>query len=178
MTQARKTAKKTKPAPKRGGKGVPPAKTKPAPPVGMEAFMTRQRANDGQRIELQTPEGDKSPHFLIVRGIDSDEFQKAKSKQARVIGELVALPEEEREDAALEATCKFLAVLVKDWSFSDASIMPEGAELYPCNLENVARFLREAPQIREKIDELVSRRSLFFRNHSGALTNTRNASLT
>jgi hypothetical protein len=141
--------------------------TTPAP-LGMDAFKTRSRANEGQRVELHTPEGNLSPHFLIVRGIDSDEFQKAKAKQARVIAELAAMPEGEREEKALDATCDLLAVLVKDWSFSNPDLMPAG-EVYPCNLANVAQFLREAPQIREKVDEMVSRRTVFFRMQSGGL---------
>lgn len=149
---------------------------KPAP-VGMDAFKTRSRANEGQRVELHTPEGTLSPHFLIVRGIDSDEFQKAKAKQARVIAELVAMPEGEREERALDATCDLLAVLVKDWSFSDPDLMPAG-ELYECNLANVSQFLREAPQIREKVDEMVSRRTVFFRMQSAGLKNTPADSLT
>lgn len=163
--------KPRKTAPK-GGKDTSAA------PVGMEAFMTRQRANDGQRINLHTAEGSLSHHFLVVRGIDSDEFQKAKAKQTRIIAEIAALPEEEAEERALDATCNLLAVLVKDWSFSDPAAMPPGAETYPCTLENVSRFLREAPQIREKIDELVSRRTLFFRNQSAGLKITPADSLT
>lgn len=162
------TPRKRKTAPKGG----------PAAKVGMDAFQTRQRANDGQRINLHTPEGDLTGHFLIVRGIDSDEFQKAKARQTRRVAEIAALPEEEREEASLDAVCAFLAVLVKDWSFDKPELMPDGAELYECNADNVAKFLREAPQIREKIDELVSRRTLFFRMQSAGLKTTPADSLT
>lgn len=164
MTTPRKPRKK---APKGGT----------AAPLGMSAFMTRQRANEGQRIDLHTAEGTLSNHFLVVQGIDSDAFQKAKAKQARVIAELASLPELEREERALDATCELLAVLVKDWSFSNPDLMPAG-ETYPCNLATVSQFLREAPQIREKIDELVSRRTVFFRMQSAGLKNTPAGSLT
>ena len=160
----RKTARKT-------------AKAKPAVPVGMEAFMTRQRANDGQRLPLYTPEGTETGHFLTVRGIDSDEFQKARARQTRIIAEIAALPEDEREERALAATVDLLAVLVKDWSFSDPDLMPSGTT-YACTPENVSQFLREAPQIRERIDALVSQRRVFFRMQAGGLKNTPADSLT
>lgn len=146
-------------------------------PLGMEAFMTRKRANEGTRIDLHTAEGTLSRHFLIVQGVDSDDFQKAKAKQARIMAELVSLPEAERDERSLDALCDLLAVLVKDWSFSNPELMPAG-EVYECNPGTVSQFLREAPQIREKIDEIASRRSVFFRLQSAGLKTTPADSLT
>lgn len=146
--------------------------------VGMDAFKTRDRANEGQRVELYTPEGKVSAHFLVVQGIDSDPFQRAKAKQSRVIAELIAEKDEDIRDArALDATCDLLAVLVKDWSFSDPALMPAGTAM-ECTVANVSQFLRDAPQIREKVDELASRRTVFFRMQSADLKNTPEDSLT
>jgi hypothetical protein len=159
----------------KGGKTKTEAK---APLVGMDAFKTRDRANAGQRVELYTPEGNLSKHFLVVQGIDSDSFQRAKAKQARVIAELVAEKDEaKRDELLLDATCDLLAVLVKDWSFSDPALMPAGQAM-ECTVANVSQFLRDAPQIREKVDELASRRTVFFRMQSAALKSSPEDSLT
>lgn len=170
----RKTAKKKNP---RTGGGRRKKKQAPAV-VGMDAFKTRERAEAGHQIPLYTPEGELSAHYITVRGMDSDEFQIAKTKQARVIAELSTMKDEQkREVATLDATCNYLAVLVKDWSFDKKELMPKGATLDACTRENVAKFLREAPQIKEKIEELVSRRALFFRNQAHALKATPGDSL-
>lgn len=140
--------------------------------VGMDAFKTRPLANEGIRFDLVTATGANSPHFLTLLGVDSDAFQKAKARQTRVIAELFAIKDEgEREDQALVATCDMLAVLVQDWSFSDPDMMPEGKTV-ECTVENVSKFLFDAPQIREQIDKLVSNRALFFKTRSSNLRNT------
>lgn len=146
-------------------------------PLGMASFMTRQRANEGQRLPLHTAEGVLTKHFLLVRGQDSDEAQRAMNQQVRNVAEVSQLPEDERADAAIDGICRLLAVLVKDWSFSDPELMPEG-EALPCTFDNVVAFLREAPQIREQIDTLASKRGVFFRMQSAGLNSTPKSSLT
>ena len=139
----------TKRAPKRTATAI----AAPLPAPDMSAFMTRTRANEGQKIPLWTPEGEATAHWIQVRGIDSDAFTRAKSKQTRRTAEIAALPEgPERDEAALDATLELYVALVSAWSFD-----------MECNHDNVKNFLREAPQIAAEIDKLASRRTFFFR---------------
>jgi hypothetical protein len=121
----------------------------PAPP--MESFFTRGRANEGVKVPLYTPDGQLSKHWLVVRGVDSDAFNHAKTKQTRRIGQIASLPEEERDAEIKDATLEMISSLVASWSFDRE-----------CTLENIKAFLTEAPQIADKVDEFASKRSLFF----------------
>ncbi len=136
-------------------------KAKPQPVPAMEDFMTRAKANEGHKIPLHTPDGKLSPHWIRVRGVDSDSFIKARSRQSRRIGEIAAMPEDEQEEAILEATAEMLASLVAEWSFD-----------MPCTKENVINFLREAPQIAAEIDKFASSRTFFFKTPSNGLMPT------
>lgn len=127
------------------------AKTK-SPKIGMDAFKTRTQANLGQKIPLYTKEGELSEHWLIVRGIDSDEFRIAQSKQTRRIAEIAALPDAEREAGIMNATLEMQASLVAAWSFD-----------MDCTHENVKEFLQEAPQIASEVDKFATRRAFFFK---------------
>ncbi len=140
-----------------------PGKAQGAKVVGMSAFFTRARANEGVTIPLHTPEGAESGHWLEISGIDGDAFQKAKARQPRIMAEIAVIEnEEEREAAAMVAMCNLLAVVVKSWTFNDPAKMPSG-ELYECNVANASMFLQEAPQIRTRIDEIISSRAGFYR---------------
>lgn len=158
MSQENATKKKT---PRTGGtrrtnKTAPKVAELPAPP--MEDFMTRERANAGHQIPLYAADGRLTAHWLQVRGVDSDEFIRARTKQTRRTAEIVALPEEERDAAIVDATLEMHAALVAAWSFDK-----------PCTLANVKAFLREAPQIATEVDKLASRRTFFFKTPSGGL---------
>lgn len=131
----------------------------PAP--DMSAFLTRERANAGHKIPLHTPDGTLTDHWLVVRGVDSDEFTRTRNRHTRRVAEIAALPEEEREAAILDATLDLHAALVGDWSFT-----------MPCTVENVKAFLREAPQIAAEVDRLASNRTFFFKTPSGGLMPT------
>lgn len=144
------SAKKTS-KPRTGGATI--KQDAPAPP--MEAFHTRAKANEGVKLPLFTATGAVTSHWLRVLGIDSDTFRKAYAKQQRRAMELATMPEEERETALTDATIEMRAALVSDWSFD-----------MPCTFENISQFLREAPQIADKVDEFASRRAFFFKSQS------------
>jgi hypothetical protein len=139
---------KRKPATPRARAKKPEALPTPA----MEDFMTRSKANEGHQIPLYTADGRLSAHWLRVRGVDSDAFRKSQTKQTRRTSEIALLPEEEREEAILDATLEMQAALVAAWSFD-----------MPCTLDNVKAFLREAPQIAAEVDKFASRRAFFFK---------------
>lgn len=115
-------------------------------------FFTRQRANEGIKLPLSTPDGQETEHWLQIRGVDSDAYKLANADSKRRIFALAtetAKPDlskvQEHEINVL------LSVLVIAWSFDE-----------PCTPENVQAFLKEAPQIAEQIDRISMRRALFF----------------
>lgn len=119
----------------------------------MEAFFTREKANDGVKFALTTPTGEDTDHWLLIRGVDSDEFQKARSAEARNFAKMAEIEDEEERNEAIEASAiRVMASLIGGWSFD--------REL---TVDNIINFLTEAPQIREKIDEIASKRTLFFK---------------
>lgn len=143
-------------------------KSQPLPAPEMSAFMTRERANEGHKIPLHTPDGQLTKHWVRVRGVDSDEFVRARNRQTRKIAAIVEIKSEvEKEDAILDATLDLHCALVADWSFSDSELMGEKA--MACTPENVKNFLRNAPQIAAEIDKLASHRTFFFKTPSGGL---------
>lgn len=120
--------------------------------AGMSEFFTRDTANEGIKFPLYTPKGKKSDQFLIVRGIDSDAFRAASSASQRDAAVIAQIEnEDERKSALLESQRKLIATLVASWSFDEE-----------CTQENVAEFFRQAPQIMDAIDKVVSNRSVFF----------------
>jgi hypothetical protein len=129
---------------------------KPAAPVAtMEAFFTRQKANEGIEVPLWLPNGDKSPFSLRIRGIDSDAFKGAEAESRRRMVELASadLTKLSSIAVAAEERLGILSALVISWTFPDEF-----------NAANVRTLLREAPQIADQIDRIASKRHLFFKN--------------
>lgn len=130
----------------------------PLPAPDMSEFLTRERANEGHKIPLYTPDGRLTAQWLRIRGVDSDEFTRTRARHTRRIADIVAMPEDAREEAILEATLDMQVALVAEWSFD-----------IPFTPENVKKFLRDAPQIAAEVDKLASKRTFFFKNPSGSL---------
>lgn len=130
--------------------------TKPESGLGMEAFFTRTRANEGIDIPLVLPDGTRSEHWIKIRGVDSDEFRLADAAERRK-GMEIAMMESTLEKAVAieEAKTSLIASLIISWSFEQE-----------CTTENIKKLLREAPQISDAIDTVASRRSLFFERKS------------
>lgn len=160
--------------PRGTGKGTAPASL---PLPSMDEFKTRERANVGHKIPLYTADGRLTGHFIVCRGVDSDSFQRAHAKQTRRLAEIAALDEAEREEAMIEAKVEMQAALVADWSFSDPALMGGDDKTHAPTLENVRRFLRDAPQIGTELDKFASRRSLFFRTGLDSLRNSQGGPL-
>lgn len=129
---------------------------KKTPTLGMEAFFTREKAEAGIKLPLYSPLGEKTEHWLRIRGIDSDEFRVAESEARRDAMRVAAIEDpEERNIAIADAQRSLIATLVIGWSFEQE-----------CSHSNVMKFLREAPQIQDAIDKAASRRALFFVSES------------
>lgn len=124
--------------------------------MGMDAFFTREKANEGIKLPLWTPQGTKSEHWVRILGIDSDAFRAANAEAQRDAFRIAQIEDlTERSQAIADSKRRLVAALVVDWSFDR-----------PCNVETVAEFFREAPQIMDAIDMASSKRALFFANRS------------
>lgn len=121
--------------------------------MSMEQFFTRQKASEGKRFPLTTPDGQETEHWLQIRSVWSDEFQNTKAEIMRDMMGGTTI-------SAVEREARMVAALVADWSF------PE-----PCTPENVTRFMLEAPQIRRAVDTEASNDRRFFTPSSNASTN-------
>lgn len=120
----------------------------------MDAFNTVAVANKGRKLPLLLPDGSPSEHYLIVGHVYADAF-RAKSEQIER-----EFAEAKFGDDAMAAK-KFmddnrpvlLASLIYGWSFEKE-----------CTPENVAAFLKTAPQIMAKVDEYAGSTAFFFGN--------------
>lgn len=136
------------------------------PTFGMEAFFTREKASLGVKLPLYAPTGEKTEHWLRIRGIDSDEFRAAEADARRDAMRVAAIEDlEERRLAIQDAQRALIATLVIDWSFDQE-----------CVHDNVMKFFREAPQIQDAVDKAASRRALFFVNESSGSPPSQNTS--
>lgn len=116
----------------------------------MEKFFTRGVAQEGRKVPLEFPDGSESPHWIRLRGIDSDAYTEALALERKTI--LEANESGEVGDAVVSASrTRLIARLVAGWSFSDDP-----------SLEDIVAFLEEAPQIRERLNELAADRKYFF----------------
>lgn len=130
--------------------------------TGMEMFHTRKGANEGITVPLYTPKGDKTAHWIQIRGVDSDEFRLAEADSKRDVMRIAQIEDHRQRLAEVELSkLRLIAVLVIAWSFAKE-----------CTPENVLAFLQEAPQIADAIDTAASRRSLFFAARSSSSQST------
>lgn len=127
----------------------------------MEEFYTRKKANEGVKLPLYYPDGSASEHFLVVKGVDSDDFRRAEAAAKRSALELAQIEDEqERAEHIRNTELKCIASLVASWSFDQ--------EL---TTDNVIDFLREAPQIADAVNRFAGRRADFFAKKSKSSTN-------
>lgn len=118
----------------------------------MESFFTREKANSGVEVPLYRPDGSKSEHTIRIRGVDSDVFRAAEADARRKGMDIALISDpQERSQAIQEAKLRLVSSLVISWSFEKE-----------CTPENVMEFFRNAPQIADAVDQVASKRSLFF----------------
>lgn len=118
----------------------------------MEEFFTRKIASEGRKMELTTPAGEKTDHYLLVVGIDSDRFRAASVRAERKMLEISILTDaDQKEVEESRVQRELVAELVIGWSFEKEFTQ-----------ENVLEFLREAPQIADQVDRFAANRRIFF----------------
>lgn len=119
-------------------------------------FFTRNKANEGERMPLSLPDGTPTDEWLLIRGIDSDEFRAAMDEHRRSVLANAAIEDEaERAEKNRQAGLKLHCALVADWSF-EAEFSPEAVE----------ELFREAPHLAIEADNFASNRKRFFRKSS------------
>lgn len=125
-------------------------------------FHTRERANEGKRLPLFTPDGKPTEHWLQVRHVWSDAFQATSDAVLAEVQDAVLAAEGDKDKIAevkRDAQVRMWAALVAGWSF------PE-----PCTPEAVADFLRAAPQIGKVLDKFAADSRAFFGQGSTSST--------
>ena len=85
----------------------------------MEAFFTREKANEGTEVPLSHPDGTKTDYHLVIRSQWSDAFQQAKQDAYRQ--DMEALTKGEAVDST-ERHVTLCAALV-----AGSSALPRGA---------------------------------------------------
>tara|TARA_R110000744_G_scaffold143559_1_gene255491 strand:- start:1229 stop:1669 length:441 start_codon:yes stop_codon:yes gene_type:complete len=131
---------------------------KEAKPLGFQSLFTRDLANDGVKVELSFPDGKDSGFWILVAGIDSDVYRKGKTKLMRFAISLSGKNDEESEDLYQLEIIKRTAACIIDWNLID----DDGSE-WPINDSNRFKLLRQAPQIADKIDDVITSRSLYVK---------------
>lgn len=122
----------------------------------MEQFFTRTKANEGIKVPLFTPDGEATEHFLIVRSIYSDSFRDAEREAVRQIADVAAVEDkQEQKQQFKNLELGTIAALISGWSF-EQDFTPE----------NVKKFLTEAPQIADLVDQIAKKKHLFFKPSS------------
>lgn len=120
--------------------------------TNMEDFYTRPAANEGIKLPLQTADGKETDQWIMIRGVDSDEFRRANTAAKRNIIRVVKIEDEAERAAMVEQESKALcASLVKSWSFEQE-----------CTPANVIEFLTNAPRIADQIERVSAENELFL----------------
>lgn len=121
----------------------------------MSEFYTRASANEGKKVFLSKPDGTPTKYYLIVRSQWSDAFQAAKARAMQTVARLVAGQEISPQDAADAQTLECAVALIAGWNLPDEF-----------TVDNVREFLREAPQIRQRVDKIAGSDKSFFSSDS------------
>jgi len=111
-------------------------------------FNTRDRAEEGVKLDLLLPDGSPSGEWVQVRSYRSPVAQKARyevERQRAEKGDKITF----EEGQALEA--KGRAALVKAWSFEDA-----------CTPDNVAAWLLSAELVSQAVIVAATQDERFF----------------
>lgn len=130
------------------------------PEQSMDAFFTTDKAEEGIKIPLVTPEGTPTDHWIRIRGVDSEHFREAEARCKRKLVEYLTnekLKDKQKEEKRITEERVLTAALVKEWSFDEE-----------CTHTNVVKFFNKAPQIQEMVNKVSANRTFFFREVAGS----------
>ena len=118
----------------------------------MDEFYTRGTANEGIRIDLYLPNGDKSDHWIEMRGVYSDEYRRAYRRlMAKISDAAKGDDTESRSKRLYDYEIELLSYLVKGWSFDKKPTQ-----------KNIIYFLMEAPQVADSLDFVANDNKVFL----------------
>ena len=128
----------------------------------MEDFFTADQSENGVKLDLEKPNGEKTEHYLVIRGIDSKAFKIGLMKAMRKAKEEFIvlkskLPEGEKitDEQELEIqerkSIETTAALIASWSFPQK-----------CTEANKIKLLKNAPHIQDVIEKFSTRRENFL----------------
>lgn len=120
----------------------------------MAKYQIRSRANTPQRIYLLDPAtGEQTEDWLDIVSSLSDAFRSARDTAMQEAGAMSAERDDDKRKDGIESAKRTMqASLVTAWSFDK-----------PCTPENVAEFLREAPQVAALVIRVADDNARFFR---------------
>ncbi len=124
--------------------------------LSYKSLFTRSDANEGIKVDLYLPSGEKSGFWLRILGKNSDTYRKGSTALTRLGIKLGDVSEDELSKAFNEATVKILADCVTGWNLED----DEGKKL-ELNDKNKLELFEEAPQIKDQVDRVISSQTLF-----------------
>lgn len=120
----------------------------------LEDFFTAEKAEKGVRLELVSPTGAETEHWIEIQGVDSKAYRRAHVKMQRQLAKNVTLFKDDLvalDEANELAVTETIASVVSNWSFE-----------LECSFDNVVNLLTNAPQIETEIDKLINNRNRFF----------------
>jgi len=120
--------------------------------LSLDDFCTREEANAGRQMFLARPDGRATKKYLVVRGIDSDEYRRVHQRNMRNAIRIAAIKDDDERAKKIEQ-CQMdeIVSLVSGWNFDK-----------PFNEHSLRDFLLRAPQISEEIDRFAGNRIRFF----------------
>lgn len=139
----------------------------------IQELFTREKHNEGIRVDIKSEDGKTVVGWLQVRGLDSDAYRAASdifnremarlaaAVRAKADAPLLAATQAEKDAAQLAAR----VALVAAWSFEN-----------PCTPDNVTMLLREAPYISDSIYFVANDRDRFLGKRSPTSTNGQDTS--
>jgi len=115
-----------------------------------EQFKTKSLHSNAQKLPLFLPSGEKTDHFLMVIGADSDIMREAKARLMREAGLAMRNNEYDKKKEQL-LSLEMIAHHIVDWSFKKE-----------CTLENVVSFLDDSPYIADAVDSFGAKHENFL----------------
>lgn len=126
-------------------------------------LLTKQKANEGLWFPIPLPTGEDSGEKMRLIGADSAAFERAAVEHVRRMKEIEAIAnEDEKRAAKKEASVKFTAAALVEWTFDGD----------PCTPAAVLETLQGAAYLVDAIDTIVMDRRRFYAGASSSLLGT------
>lgn len=115
-------------------------------------FYVKKKAEQGRRVDLSSPEGTPSGHWMVIRSVLSSQYEQTfKQISHDALNEVmqIAMAGDKSAVAQLSKTlgrnrkARLVASLIADWSF-DAE----------CSEQEKIKFLISAPRLRRQIERV------------------------